>query len=156
MRTAEAKRIRLPVAAMGKLDRLYAELPAIECKRLCEECCGPVMMSRIEWERIIARCGKAPAPTPEQRQRLECPMLKDGGCSVYDIRPLICRLWGLVERMACPHGCTPERWLTDEEAGAFLTRAEQLSRDGYRKLSAALTGDKSWPPSNSEKPSTGT
>lgn len=128
-RSAEAKRIRLPVAAMTKLDAIYAALPAIDCKRLCQECCGPVMMSQLEWHRIIHRLGKAPQPTPEQAKRLQCPMLTDAGdCRVYDLRPMICRLWGLVEKMRCPHGCEPERWLTDAEAAAILQAAETISR----------------------------
>jgi hypothetical protein len=37
-----------------------------------------------------------------------CPALKDGRCSVYDVRPTLCRLWGVVEDMPCPWGCVPD------------------------------------------------
>ena len=37
-----------------------------------------------------------------------CPKLKDGCCTVYDRRPLICRLWGIDEAMPCEHGCVPQ------------------------------------------------
>jgi uncharacterized protein len=128
-RTAEARRIRLPVAALKGLDGLYAELPQLDCKRLCQGCCGPVRMSRVEWERIIARVGRRPEPTTEQAARLDCPLLTAAGlCSVYDVRPLICRLWGLVPAMACPFGCVPERWLTDEEGHDLLRRADEIGR----------------------------
>ena len=48
-----------------------------------------------------------------------------GECSVHAIRPMICRLWGLTKSMACPFGCVPERWLTEDEAHALLAKAEE-------------------------------
>jgi hypothetical protein len=36
-------------------------------------------------------------------------------------------LWGVVENMPCPHGCTPTRMLTVAEGAAIVTRAEQLA-----------------------------
>jgi len=38
---------------------------------------------------------------------------------------MICRLWGLTKSMACPFGCVPERWLTEDEAHALLAKAEE-------------------------------
>ena len=36
--------------------------------------------------------------------------------------------WGLidVDGMRCPWGCSPDRWLTDEEGKAFLIEAQRL------------------------------
>lgn len=124
-----AKRTALPLAGLDALDALYATLPRIECKRLCQECCGPVFMERLEWDRIGERLGRYPRPTAEQAAGLECPMLDaDGGCGVYDIRPAICRLWGLVDGplTRCPHGCEPERWLTEAEGYEFLGRVAEI------------------------------
>ncbi|MDP3767828.1 MAG: hypothetical protein Q8S13_07420, partial [Dehalococcoidia bacterium] len=75
------------------VDALYARLPTIACRRRCQESCGPVLMSRGEWARITERLGY----TPEGDASLRCPMLVGNHCNVYAIRPLICRLWGLVE-----------------------------------------------------------
>jgi len=38
-----------------------------------------------------------------------CPLLVEGRCSVYALRPAICRGFGSVAepRMACPFGCVP-------------------------------------------------
>lgn len=105
------------------IDEILADLPRIDCQRKCQEACGPVMMSRLEWKRICQRLGAAPAALPD----LTCPMLgKDGLCSVYAVRPTICRLFGLVKKMACPFGCQPERWLTDEEACRVLGKIDAL------------------------------
>ena len=104
------------------IDEILTRLPRINCQRKCQEACGPILMSRLEWKRICHRVGHVPGPKPD----LTCPLLKDGLCSVYDIRPAICRLWGLVKKMACPWGCEPERWLTDEEAGVVLDKVRRI------------------------------
>lgn len=110
------------VAERG-LDALYAEVPAIACKGLCQNSCGPVMMSRVEWERIVKRVGHA----PHGRADLNCPLLTAvGRCKVYGARPMVCRLWGVVESMPCHHGCEPERTLTDQEGYDLLARAREL------------------------------
>jgi Fe-S-cluster containining protein len=110
------------VHAKAQLDALYAELPAIDCQRKCSSSCGPIAMSRVEWARIVKKKGYEPKATS-----ITCPLLVGGLCSVYSIRPMICRLWGLVEDMRCPWGCEPERVLTATEAYDFLLRAEAIS-----------------------------
>lgn len=98
-----------------RLDAIYAILPKMECKGLCQECCGPILMTRLEWKRIkSANKGK---PTPIKKD-LRCPLLKDGRCSVYGVRPLICRLWG----------CKPERMLTDEEVADIFKAIEEAGK----------------------------
>ena len=105
---------------IAEMEALYAELPTIECKRLCAECCGPVPLTSLEYDRL-AGDGSA-----LKCRGLDCPMLSDGLCTKHDARPLICRLFGLVHAMACPFGCIPSRWLTDDEAGALMARAESI------------------------------
>jgi hypothetical protein len=108
---------------MNALQKIYARLPQLQCKGLCQKACGPIGMSPLEHEAMIAFAGKPLPPTS-----LKCPFLApDGKCSVYPVRPLICRLWGSVKSMRCPHGCTPGRWLSDDEAFALISRVHQLS-----------------------------
>lgn len=59
---------------------------------------------------------------------LRCSMLnEDGSCDAYAVRPTICRLFGVVkDRLECPHGCTPERWLDDDESRVLLERADVI------------------------------
>lgn len=108
------------------LDALYAELPRLDCQGKCAESCGPIMMTRVEWARITKRLKCAPKATT-----LTCPMLVNDRCSVYTIRPTLCRLWGMVESMPCPWGCVPERYLTDAEGQDFLLRAEAISEPDH-------------------------
>lgn len=110
------------LSIITELEALYRRIPAVDCRRKCQECCGPILCSSEEWRRIresgrLIRIGDS----------LNCPLLVDGACSVYAIRPLICRLWGAVKAMRCPFGCRPKRWLSDLEAGKLMERALELS-----------------------------
>ena len=120
--------------AVAALDALYAALPAFTCQGHCQESCGVIMMSRIEWLRITRHLGYKPKGKPS----LVCPMLKHGRCSVHPIRPLVCRLYGLMDeaRMHCPWGCQPSRWLTEEEGYALLERAEAITQAVFPQSAA--------------------
>lgn len=108
-----------PIGAV--IDDVYAQLPTIDCKGLCQASCGSIGMSRPEQARIHARHRiTLPLLTAFATPRNplgRCPALTDDGlCGIYADRPFICRLWGLTEQMRCPHGCVPD--------GGFLPRAE--------------------------------
>lgn len=106
-----------------RLDAIYATLPTIDCKGLCHDSCGVVPMSRVESRRILEREGmeKAPPLVKDEEGAWTCPLLTaDKRCRVYDIRPLICRLYGVVQGMQCPHGCAPSTLLPDSEGGRLL------------------------------------
>jgi Fe-S-cluster containining protein len=119
----------------ASLRQLYSELPGIDCQRKCQEFCGVIEMTREEWERIIKHLGYAPRGNP---RTLVCPMLTaDGRCSVYQLRPLICRLWGVVEGMKCPYGCQPNPdYLSNDEAFVFLVRSGAMDGRTYSKEEA--------------------
>jgi len=114
-----------------RLEAIYAKLPTIECKGLCHGCCGPIAMTRLEWKRIKSTVGKSDKEIGPLKgeQGLTCPLLSDDHkCLVYQVRPLICRLWGLVKEMKCPHGCEPSRWLPDPEARAIIKEMEEAGK----------------------------
>lgn len=112
-------------AAKAQLDALYAEIPSIDCQRQCQSACGPIEMTYVEWQRIIGKLGYEPKKhfNPFVRDGMTCPMLQGGLCSVYAMRPVICRLWGVTETMPCPWGCKPERVLSTRESYTLLQRA---------------------------------
>ncbi len=117
-----------------KLAKIYATIPALECRGLCQDSCGPIMMSQAEAKAIKDRVGARVDLRGEGRQiglmnlkTLTCPLLNpDGKCSVYEQRPAICRIWGNVQKMACPHGCRPKKWMTREESYAVLAATEKV------------------------------
>ena len=114
-----------------KLDKLYKSLPKLDCKKMCHASCSVIPVGKYERKRIEKLLGENPFAEPEViLEKLKnkdfdftCSLLKERKCQIYRIRPLICRLFGLVKGMRCPFGCIPERWLTDEEAKEFLKKA---------------------------------
>jgi Fe-S-cluster containining protein len=95
-------------------ETVYAKVPRLACQRRCQRSCVPISMTPFERARISTLTGRVPW-TPSGHAA--CSLLDaTGACGVYAVRPLICRLWGVVETMRCPVGCQPERWLTEAEA----------------------------------------
>jgi len=109
-----------------KLKRVYDKIPKMNCQRKCQEACGPIAMSQLEYKILCQRSGKKKLVTDDS---MTCPLLNNGACTAYHDRPLICRLWGVVDnpKMKCPHGCVPERWLSDQEAGRLMDEVRKIS-----------------------------
>jgi Fe-S-cluster containining protein len=107
-----------------RLDKVYETLPGIKCLGHCQQSCGPIAMTPAEWRRITEASGSEPGITKD----LTCSLLtKDGKCSVYEVRPAICRLWAVEESMLCPWGCIPDRVLTYEQGHQFLTKINKVA-----------------------------
>lgn len=116
---------------LAKLKALYARIPKLRCQRKCQACCSNIGMSFFEHGLLTDSVGIVPVPMSLSKLATEggaiigetlsmgkevriCPFLKNGTCSVYELRPFICRMWGATWMTRCPHGCKPERWLSDE------------------------------------------
>lgn len=95
------------------IDAILAELPRIECRRLCQQACGPLMMSRLEQRRIESVSGLDFNPMPMMQKLIttgetqDCPALVNGACSQYAIRPAICFL--------------PNSWVFTKDGPKFIT-----------------------------------
>lgn len=114
-----------------QLKALYARIPEVHCQGKCQACCSNIGMSFFEYSqigmvaqmsvplrpmRLLAESG-APigeAMSMDNSVRV-CPWLKDGACSIYAHRPFVCRFWGATMATRCPHGCVPDRWLSERE-----------------------------------------
>ncbi len=127
----------------AELAELYARIPDIpDCDGRCWVSCGPTDRSQREDQRI-RQAGIRIRPADEALadvERYYCEALtEDKRCAVYEMRPMVCRLWGAVEGMKCPFGCVPEGgWLPDSE-GALLV-AESL-RVGGSAVSNVPSGE---------------
>lgn len=107
------------------LEAIYSKLPKVPCKRLCGSYCGPIPLQVLELRRILESLSGGTLPAPCESG--SCPLLKNGECTRYQLRPLICRIFGAVPRLACPHGCEPERWMTDAEVAAIMRQLLKIS-----------------------------
>lgn len=105
----------------AELAAIYDEVPDARCKGLCVDACGPLPMTVAEARRLR----RAGHPIPHDDVAMaeltltgsySCPALVDGRCSVYELRPLVCRLYGAAEALTCEHGCRP--------AGGLLPKAK--------------------------------
>jgi hypothetical protein len=80
------------------VDERCSELTAIHgahllCRRGCCECCGDIAVQPLE---IHAIRSKLPGLTGVHRDTdTRCIFLHEGACSIYGIRPVICRVHGL-------------------------------------------------------------
>lgn len=113
----------------AQLDALYAELPTVNCEGYCWTSCGPIRMSSGEERRLTDAGMPIPQGSFINNGPSLCPALTPfHQCGVYDIRPLICRMWGLGPgALRCNYGCEPSRRLTDREVYEFISRAEEIS-----------------------------
>jgi Fe-S-cluster containining protein len=115
--------------ADAELRKLYDRIPAIpDCDGRCWTSCGPLDMSDRERQRI-RQAGHRITPWREAqawRETYYCEALTaEKRCAVYEMRPLVCRLWGAVEGLPCVYGCRPE--------GGYLSDLE-----GYRLIAASM------------------
>jgi len=78
------------------------KLPKMQCDNGCGGCCGVVPVTNKEFEVILEYVlEKEIVPVDNG---VTCPLYTDGKCSVYTVRPLLCKLFGHNEAMKCPRG----------------------------------------------------
>lgn len=109
------------LTSAGCLDEINGALPSFACAGLCQASCGAIRVHEAEQ----ARLPRAMTYGPD----LRCTFLDraTGQCAVYAVRPTICRLFGVVPSMRCPHGCVSERWLSDAEGHAVLQEVARVA-----------------------------
>ena len=88
-----------------KIDQLRLQIPSFACVPGCHDCCGPVTASSEEMSRLPV---KSDAEHEAALAEYNCVHLGPQGCTVYDQRPLICRLFGTTPSLPCPRGQGPE------------------------------------------------
>lgn len=126
---------RIPLALAREVDKVYASIPVVDCQGNCQAYCCPVggAMTAFERDRIIAatdiRPNSVSLDLPPGKEVPKCNLLSaDGRCSVYDIRPTICRLWGAVEGMPCPQNCKGSASITDASGMEYAKVVRKVVR----------------------------
>lgn len=77
-------------------------LPPMPCEAGCGECCGPAPVTAPELARV--RAFVRDRDVKPAKASLSCPWFQNGGCSVYDVRPLVCRIYGHTPALPCSRG----------------------------------------------------
>lgn len=88
----------MPETPQETILQLRGMIPSFDCVPGCHDCCGPHPWSRWEWEQVPAKC---------LATELTCPYVTPASCGIYEHRPIVCRLFGTVANMPCPHGRRP-------------------------------------------------
>jgi len=130
------------------------------CPNGCHGCCGPVVACRWELDQIggkfinfdnVLKGGTfinlvrlpdrrwsdimLPRSTIDEFRRAYgksplCQFAKDVGCSIYFKRPIICRLYGVVENLRCPYGSGPKKIMRAKDGNEILQEYIRLIKKG--------------------------
>lgn len=117
--------------AVARMRDLYARLPPLDCRGLCHSTCTVIAATELEYQ-LVEDTGVSIRPrlaliTNETVP--DCPALGPlRNCTVYALRPLLCRAYGVVEGLRCVHGCVPAQLLSNREYTLIRRQLEQLSR----------------------------
>ena len=148
-----AKKNASPRSKLGKIYSLLADLgkvaePYIACGKGCSSCCKMnVTISQIEANLIAEKTGiKSKQFTSSQSHNIEefigipCIFLKDGSCSIYDIRPFVCRKHVSFDMTA--YWCDPQHLLEENKLPMIeFSGAEGAFFDVTKKDSGGIHAD---------------
>ncbi|WP_422445997.1 YkgJ family cysteine cluster protein [Thermoanaerobacterium sp. DL9XJH110] len=105
---------------------MKTRIPEHKCHN-CGECCGPVMATEKEIEKIRKYVRDMPKEYKEKLKNQEkailtCPYrdIENKRCAIYPVRPTICRMFGVVKGMQCIYGNTAEL-----DGSQFLDRTKE-------------------------------
>jgi len=85
---------------------IYDAIPDFECVPGCADCCGTIKFTYIERQIILEYARKNNIKIEMVSATKNCPVLDENNrCKIYPARPLICRLFGVVdhELLRCPY-----------------------------------------------------
>ena len=151
MNTVKALRIvshrKLTRQQIFNMKRLWRMVPYIHCKGLCQRDCSNVPIMPVEALYLIEKHNAVLLPAihglneqvmmPTLGLNKPCEFLRDGRCSIYEDRPLVCRMFGHpILTLDCGHGCKAR---TPMKVEAFMDLMKSMS------MILELDGDKPLP-----------
>ncbi|KYK28882.1 hypothetical protein AYK20_06505 [Thermoplasmatales archaeon SG8-52-1] len=88
------------------LESIYSLIPSFECKH-CHQCCGPIFW--FEPEDILIREFMKENKIQRilwtreefEKNQTKCPYLMNDRCTIYPVRPIVCRLQGNISELRC-------------------------------------------------------
>ena len=102
---------------MNEIEQLRKQIPSFKCKPGCHDCCGPVVFSKWEWDQVVDK---------RMATNINCPYIGENGCDIYEHRPIVCRMFGVVKKMQCPHRCGPHKLLTEKKESEIMNKYHLL------------------------------
>ena len=129
-----------------KLRKLYAKIPTFKCIEGCTKCCGVVPWSAPEFNKLGDKGGQHPiiqvhegTVTPMRSDGcMDCPFYSDQGCTVYEDRPFMCRLYGTVENLPCVMGQKPAKMLSAQRGGELVAEYMAIVQEHPAELPSGI------------------
>jgi Fe-S-cluster containining protein len=124
--------IKIPLPVLADVLAVYGKVPRLDCQGKCQEYCCPVgdTVTAVERDRMAKAAGYEPNGLDWRNPEARCNMLgADGRCTVYAVRPIICRIWGVTDDMRCPHGCKPVAYLAPGAAVAMVRGVRKADKE---------------------------
>ena len=130
-----------------ELQAIYDQVPEIACERKCAPACSMIPihpLERIEIAKYTGRkvkvCDTNWGMTYKnflvmkaKTGSVVCRYFRRNKCSIYPVRPLICRFYGVTEGLRCPFGCEQEGMLTDKEAHELIKQLNEIEVPGAKR-----------------------
>jgi Fe-S-cluster containining protein len=116
-----------------RLKNIYSKIPDFNCQH-CHECEGPIIWFKPEEINIREYLDKNKLEyiiwsTEEfQKNNMKCPYLKNDRCSIYPVRPIVCRLQGNIPELPCKFN-NKKNLITDEKYHEIKNEFNNLLKD---------------------------
>ncbi|MEA3403815.1 MAG: YkgJ family cysteine cluster protein [Armatimonadota bacterium] len=120
------------------MRQTFARLPTADCEGChgcASRCVGNLRITRTEFEAIGDYLGGGmyfPAARTNAQMVVPCEFSEPDGphCVIYPVRPLICRLFGIVPWLPCPLG---RALPTVPDAAEIMQQYQQFERHSFRQ-----------------------
>ena len=109
----------------NKLETVYRQIPKSSCAPGCGECCGILYPSMAELRNIYDWCQEHHVEYKDFTMTvgLDCPYLSpQKECSIYPVRPFLCRILGVSTELPCPLGKCKGGKMLNRSQGSALYR----------------------------------
>ena len=109
-----------------EIKKLYEKIPPSMCKFGCSKCCTNMIQFTPSEEKMMGG----------YEWNNQCSHLIGGKCSIYDRRPLVCRIYGTSDMFRC-EGCTADKYLSEKETMEIIHEY-----NGYRNQEIKIVKNK--------------
>lgn len=108
-----------------QIKKFWELIPETQgCLEGCGECCGPAPMSQKESFIIKEYVKEHALDIPDAPVNGKCPALcqETKKCRIYEVRPITCRIHGLLKVLTCTHIPNPDETRLTPEFIAMLAK----------------------------------
>ena len=116
---------------INRLNKIYDLIPSFDCKH-CQKCSAPIMWFKPEEINIKEFIKKQEleyitwSDEEFKTNKMKCPYLQHNRCTIYPVRPMVCRLQGTITQLICPNN--PHPLLTKKHYQRIIHKLNELNK----------------------------